>query len=424
LALAVPDLARASWSDVGFFVPDGSVARLQEALPDCLVEDGRAGGASGRGEPASRIGDLYDFLERRGILVISPWRTSATGITLAGGSYSNVTLELRDDRPVICKRLIAGRTPQLDREVRQRRESAWLRQIPHDAALLFPPVLDTVEHGPELLTVTGFVPGYTLAELVFQRRIDGTALAGRLIDIYEGLRERLWRHRPMEQASEETYPQRIARRIQTILASPYAADGAVRRLLRAQTAIVNGLPCRGVSSLMLLVQRQRRWDSVVHPRGQTLCHGDLILEDVVISAQTPLGFALVDPNPTNRHPLADVFKTMMSLWLGYEPIYYDRFTITEHMVNRDTIELSVRLDDEDVRLVYETAAELFLDYVERELGDVLQLSSSNWRALLRMGAAMNMLAITVFHLLHHGREDRALAFAATAIWHAQVATEG
>jgi hypothetical protein len=423
LSVAPRELARISGDDVGFFVLGGSTPRLQQSLPDRLVEDGLVGGASGAGDAGSRAQNAYELLERAGVLAISPWRASGSGVTLSGGSYSEVTLEIRGDGPVVCKRLAAGQTPHLDREIRQRRESAWLRQIPSDAAVLFPRVLDTVEKGPTLLTVTRFVPGYTLAELVFQRRIDGAGVAEHLIDVYEALRTRLWRHGPRAVAPQETYPQRIARRIRTIRASPYASDGAIRRLLRAETPIVNGLPCSGVSSLLRLLQDQARWSAVVHPRGRTLCHGDLILEDVLISADAPLGFALVDPNPTNQHPLYDVCKTMMSLWLGYEALYYDRFTVTEQATGRGTVDLSVRLDDEDVRRVYATAAELFLDYVEKELGDLLELPSSNWRAMLRMGAAMNMLAITVFHLLHHGKEDRALAFAATALWHAQRAIE-
>jgi hypothetical protein len=419
----LPELASAGWGDVGFFVMDGDTPRLQAALTERGPQDGGRGLRGGY--PAS--GNAYELLQRRGILVISPWRMSAEGVTLAGGSYSSVALDIREGRPVVCKRLTSGRTLQPDREIRQRGESAWLRQLPDDALALFPPVLKTVEDGPELVTVTGFVPGYTLGELVFQRRVDGATLASNLIDVYEAVRERLWRRPPIElavQAVKESYPERIARRIETILASTYEADGAVRRLLLADTAIVNGLRCNGVFPLLRVLRRQRRWDAVVHPRGRALCHGDLILEDVIVSEHAPLGFVLVDPNPTNQHPLFDVCKTMMSLWLGYEPIYFDRFTLAERRSGSGTVELSVTLDDEDVRCVLATAAELFLNYVECELGDMLRLPSSKWRALLRMGAALNMLAITVFHLLHHGKEERALAFAAAALWHAQVAIEG
>lgn len=414
---SLSELASTRWSDVGFVMLDASGARLGHTLAECKLQT----------DSATRGAAAYELLERRGIFVISPWRPSATGVTLSGGSYSRVTLDVSDGRATIHKLLRAGRCEGLDREIRQRGESAWLRQLPADAAALFAPLVETIEDGPELATVTDFVPGYTLAERVFQRRLDGASLARDLIDVYQDVRERLWRHPPSPlpmRAVEESYPQRIARRIGTILASSYPADGVVRRLLQADTAIVNGRRCSGVSSLLQRLHRGRHWAPLVHPRGQTLCHGDLILEDVIVSADAPLGFVLVDPNPANRHPVFDVCKTMMSLWLGYEAIYFDRFAITELDPGSGAIELSLTLADEDVEHVYATAAALFLDFVDRELGDSLRLPSPARRGLLRMGAAINMLAIAVFHLLHHGREERALAFVATALWHAQDVLEG
>jgi hypothetical protein len=49
-------------------------------------------------------------------------------------------------------------------------------------------------------------------------------------------------------------------------------------------------------------------------------HGDLTIENIIVSAEQPGGFFLIDPNPDNifNSPLIDWAKLMQSLHLGYE----------------------------------------------------------------------------------------------------------
>lgn len=403
---SLPGLAAAGWEDVAFVVLDGGRERLVGALAGDL----------GAGNP-------HASLERSGILVVSPYRVDGNGLLLAGGSYSRVSLHVEADKPVVRKRLAVSESPSEDRELRQIQEIEWLTAAPAAVSELFAPIIATRHSETELELKLQFVPGYTLAELVFQRRLDGPGLAAALAHVYSLVSSTLWSRPPLTDAAARSagYVQRIRRRIGDILASDYPADGVLRSFLQARTVVVDGRRCVGPRRLLEILGEQR-WDPVVNPAGSTLCHGDLILEDILVSARAPHGFRLVDPNPANGNPLFDLAKTMMSLWLGYELIYFDLFAIAWRQ-GREAVEVEIELGAEEVQAVYRDAAERFVSFVEVELAHRLALPRNDLRSLLRMSAAIHMLAIVVFHLLHHGREQRALAFAATAMLHAQAALD-
>lgn len=372
------------------------------------------------------VADRYALLERHGVLVLSPYREVGNGLLLSGGSYSRVSLHVVGGLPIVRKRLGLDSQLSEDRELRQLREIEWLVSLPAPVAELFAPVLNTVRTDSACELTTGFVAGYTLAELVFQGRLSGRDLADILVDVYSAISAVLWARPPLSLLNDagESYVRRTRRRIRTILASVYPDDGVVRHLLAAESVIVNGRSCLGVKPLLNLLERDPSWTPVVSPPDRTLCHGDLILEDILIAQDTPYGFSLVDPNPLNESPLYDLGKTMMSLWLGYEFIYFDRFSI-DWMVRPDgLLELTIDLADGEAVAAYDEAAERFIAFVERQLLQHLSLPRARLRLSLRMSAAIHMLAITVFHLLHHRRERRALAFFATALRHAQDALDG
>jgi hypothetical protein len=403
--LALPELA--------FLVPNGEHHGFREALPELLTQ----------------AANPYLVLAERGILVISPVENIAGGIQLAGGSYSTVSLHLPSSGAVVRKRVSVSGQMRTDREVRQSLESAWMATLPNAAIDLFAGVVETRNGDSELELVTDFVPGYSLAELVFQRRLDGAGLAAFLQRVYRRVQERLWRHPslPLHLALDDsTYVQRIRRRTDAINdADPTSATNA-SRLMRAAFVTVNGRRCRGVEQVLSLLEREPRWDPVVRPAAKTMCHGDLILEDIVVDPAAPFGFRLIDPNPSNQHPVFDLSKTMMSLWLGYEFFYFDRFSVELDLADADDPRVDVRLDVPDALAAYEEAACRFLDFVDSELAEDLQIPREELRPLLRMGAAIMMLAIPMFHLLHHGNDARATAFLATALWHAEeaIATYG
>jgi hypothetical protein len=409
-ASSVPTLAAAGWEDIALVIPAGGTGRLAAAL----AEDWTAG--------ANR----YALMERHGVLVVSPCRAEGDGLLLAGGSYSGVSLHVADGRPIVRKRLSLDGQITQDRELRQLQEIEWLAAVPPAVGELFAPVLGTTRSAAALELTTGFVPGYTLAELVFQGRLGGRELAEALAHVYSTVSSVLWTRpppSPLPGGRRESYVQRIRRRIRTILASGYAEDGVLRRFLQTGSVVVNGRECLGVERLLEILEHDRRWAPIVNPPGRTLCHGDLILEDILIGCGAPHGFSLVDPNPVNENPIYDLGKTMMSLWLGYELIYFDRFSVEWTVKSDDLLALEIETSSEEVSAVYLEAAERFMSFVEHDLVHHLSLPQGEIRVLLRMSAAIHMLAITVFHLLHHKRERRALAFAGTALLNAQAALD-
>jgi len=412
-AASVPTLAAAGWEDIALVIREGGEGGLAAAL----AEDWAPGT------------DRYALLERHGILAVSPCQRDGDGLLLAGGSYSRVSLHVADGQAIVRKRLTLDGQITEDRELRQMHEIEWLAAAPPVVAELFAPVLSTSRTATSLELTTGFVPGYTLAELVFQGRLDGRELADTLAHVYSKVSSVLWTRPPLPSlggsgaSGRESYVLRIRRRIRTILASDYREDGVLRSLLEAESVVVNGRQCLGVQSLLEVLERERRWAPVVNPPRRTLCHGDLILEDVLIARDSRHGFSLVDPNPVNESPLYDLGKTMMSLWLGYELIYFDRFSVEWAVRPEGPLEVEIETSEEAVNAAYLEAAERFLGFVERELSQHLSLPQGEIRLSLRMSAAIHMLAITVFHLLHHEREQRALAFAGTALLHAQAALE-
>lgn len=407
-ASSVPGLDAAEWSEIVLVVATGGRAQLAAALAE---------GWQGDTSP-------YAAMQRHGILAVSPGRRLEDGVLLAGGSYSTVSLHINDGCPIVRKRLALDGRLTADRELRQMQEIKWLAALPSEAAELFAPVLGATHSAAELELRTAFVPGYTLAELVFQGRIEGPELAVILEHIYATVSATLW-SRPASAmqivGARENYLERVRRRVDEILASDYPREGILRAFFAAESVNVNGSTCLGVEAMLSALEGDPRWDPVVNPKGHTQCHGDLILEDVLISAGAKHGFALVDPNPANQSAIYDLGKTMMSLWLEYEPYYFDRFNVECEVLAGGGVALEVETTAPEVSATYREAADRFMPFVERELIQYLALPPSRLRASLRMGAAIHMLAITVFHLLHHGSEGRALAFASTALQHAQTA---
>jgi hypothetical protein len=55
-------------------------------------------------------------------------------------------------------------------------------------------------------------------------------------------------------------------------------------------------------------------------RATAVIHGDLTIENIIVSPDEPAGWYLIDPNPVNifETPLIDWAKLMQSLNLGYE----------------------------------------------------------------------------------------------------------
>jgi hypothetical protein len=366
-----------------------------------------------------------ELQDHHGVLAISPVRLEDGALQLAGGSHSTVRLHLEDGGPVVRKHLAVGSDPDPDRERHLRQVCTWLARLPAEVADLFPRVLRVREDRRELELVMEFVPGYSLAELVFQERLAGEDLASSLLAVYRTVRDRMWSRAPIEldvPPESGGYLARIHRRIAAIEASSYPADGPVRSVLSSRAVTVNGMRCTPVTKLLDELGHDKRWRPVVSPAGSALCHGDLTLE-AVVRDDSPAGFCLLDPNPSNRHPVYDVFKTVMSLLLQYEFFYFDRFDVVYDDFEGE-IRVEVAFEDAALQQVYARAGKRFLEFATAELAAPLGLPEHDVHSLLRMGAAVNMLALPMFHILDPASEPRALAFAAMGMWHAQMAKLG
>src|SRR3954454_19581285 len=141
---------------------------------------------------ATRGGNLYAALERHRAVVINPVRPAGSGVLLAGGSFSEVALDVTEAGAVVRKRVRRGETELVDREVRHQQEVEWLAALPPGPAGLFPPVRRVVDTETEVGGDFDFVPAYTFAELVFQERVTGAALAQMLAHVYSTLRGSLY----------------------------------------------------------------------------------------------------------------------------------------------------------------------------------------------------------------------------------------
>ena len=109
----------------------------------------------------------------------------------------------------------------------------------------------------------------------------------------------------------------------------------------------------------------------------------------------------------------------MNLLIGYEFIYYDEYDISK-FTKRNNGELEVRISIRrpDCQTIYRQSYEDFFEYVKEELINYLGLDKSMCHQQLRMAAALQALAIPMFHLLHHQNEARALAFACLGLYYA------
>ncbi|MEU6551571.1 hypothetical protein ABZ915_14995 [Streptomyces sp. NPDC046915] len=367
----------------------------------------------------------YEILEAAGILVVGSTGSHAQGVVLSGGSHCDVLLQARGESSVITKSVSKrGTSGGVDGLHRHRNEAEWLDLMARRSALF--PRLRLVEESAESYAFEmQFFPAYSAAELVFQRRISGARLAEILIRVYEELRSSLYCRPPVLSSRPDpdaSYVAKIRRRLELTNATVQGAGTPLGAVLGAGRLRVNGRPCPPLRDLLATVETDPFWQPVIRPRGIHACHGDLILEDILVGPGPAHEVMLIDPNPYNQHGLLDLAKTMLSLWVGYEFVYFDFFDVAVEIEGSgDDVSVEVVVDAEEFQKEYAEAADRLMRYARTELAGILGLPRAAFDRLVRMAAALTALAIPAFHLIRHNRPDRALAFFALGMLHASYA---
>lgn len=371
----------------------------------------------------------YEALERAGIVVVNPARITDDGLLLSGGSLSSVALRFDLGRSIVTKSIRGGPgASEKDGIERHRAEAHFLQHASRNGVDLFPMLLELDEDGQDLSFSTNFVPAYTAAELVFQGRMSGERLGGLLIEVYEQLRQKVYTLLPVGNwrgGADISYVATIRRRTDAILWQNDKCGHQVRELLTASEVHVNGRECITYNALLDVLESDAEWNEIVRPQGvKTMCHGDLILEDILVEGVGRSKVTLVDPNPYNQQALFDVAKTLLSLIIGYEFMYFDLFKIDfDSVPEKRQCNIAIEFGAKECGRQYAIAATIFCEYVEQFLAERLGLKVRGITKRLRMAAALHALAIPWFHLTHHRRQARALAFVASGLFHATVAMD-
>jgi hypothetical protein len=384
--------------------------------------------------PAGRIAGLaaelesgrrnpYEVLDDHGILVISS-PEDGDRVALSGGSHCAVVIQSDGDELLVTKRVTKqDGAASTDGWRRHRNEAEWLA-VASRLCSLFPPLAAVSENAGSYAFATQFFPAYSVAELVLQGRLSGPELADVLITVYDRLTTELYSHQPIRTAWRDPdgdYLRKIRRRTALLLDAPLPT--ALVALIRAKTVRVNGRICPSLAALLATIRVDPFWRPLRSPAGRHACHGDLILEDILLRPGRQREIRLIDPNPYNQHGLFDLAKTMLSLWIGYEFVYFDLFGV-QTKVTADEVAVEVTLDVTDHGDHYATAAAEFMRYATRELSCVLGLPSAPFVRLVHMAAALTALAIPAFHAIRHRRPDRATAYLALGLLHASHALAG
>ena len=392
----------------------------------------------------------YAVLDEHGILLINSTGVTPNKITLAGGSYCMVSLQRRSDHWVVVKTVAKdGPIGDVDALRRHQNEAEWLSAVNRFSSR-FVAVESIADEESSYTFTSEFFPGYSAAELLFHGSLKGVPLGDILISIYEELRTGLYRREPLTvrwQDTDVTYVDKIRRRRRSLLDYLGGTRDPLSALLTARRIRVNGRECPSLSTLLSIVDSDPRWQPVVRPEARHACHGDLILEDILLgsgAAQsldsskgiggtarpspgsgrqwTDREIKLVDPNPYNTNAVQDLAKTMLSLWLGYELVYFDMFDLSAAVSHtRNDVAVHISVGAAYYRDELKLASERFMAFAEAELAATCGFERRDFRRSARMASALAALAIPAFHVIAHGRPDRALAFVSLGLLHASYA---
>lgn len=395
----------------------GTESGLSVYVPESAA--GRVGEIANELEAGHR--SPYAALDEHRVLLIGATGQLSDGVRLSGGSHCEVLLRRRHDAWTVTKTVSKdAAADDNDALRRHRNEAEWLAAV-GKLSDLFVDVLSIADRADSYCFETSFFPAYSLAELAVQGCLSGTELTAELIAVYEHLRGTLYSRPPLpagRRDRDRSYLDKIRRRSSGLLALRDPGTAQLVALLTADQVRINGRRCLPLPGLLRLLQTDPAWQPVIHPAGAHACHGDLILEDILLRTGPDRGLKLVDPNPYNTHGIIDLGKTMLSLSVGYELVYFDFFTVCAHTSTaggRLAVDVDLAFTAGPRAEPFAQAFEQFTAYAEDELCGWFGSSHRTFRREILMTAALTALAIPSFHATVHRRPDRALAFTALGL---------
>ena len=360
-----------------------------------------------------RVRSPYAVLDDHGILLINSTTTTVPGrITLAGGSHCTVSLEQRRHGWAVVKTVAKNdQGGNADSLHRHQNEAEWLSAVSRVSSW-FSAVESITDEESSFAFSSEFFPGYSAAELLLHGSLTGGSLANVLIRIYDELKNGFYKRKPVVVRWKDidvTYVDKIRRRRLSLLEHIGETQPLLGALLTARRIQVNGHECLSLPALLDIVDSEPLWQPVVRPAARHACHGDLILEDILLDSgiswrpHSDVGsittyhgndpvpqrsrrkIKLIDPNPYNVNAIYDLAKTMLSLWLGYELVYFDMFHLSGKVWDRqDKVTIRISLAETRYQEELKVASARFMAYAQAELAAVCGLRERDFRRSVRM----------------------------------------
>jgi len=329
---------------------------------------------------------------------------------LSGGSFATVMLEYSQNHKWSISKLITLKEGQrdIDADVRLLDEAKFIATLPPSIARYFPRVYpeDISETATELGYKMEYCPYPTLAELVLSRHLNPEATIEQLANIYDTMFSKVYSCHADNFDQDDDYFERISRRIDRVLTTPDHIGARLKRLLREQSLTINGKPVKGFFPMFESLRSDEISKSLVIPPDYCVCHGDMILEDILVNPHNN-DFKLIDPNRHSYSKYYDIAKTLLSLFSKYELFYFDAFSLNVDKYNKNDI--NIVFDDPEMTEIYQEMGEHFWAFLESNAHAFFK-NDPQWRERLILLNGMQNISIVMFHLIQHKNEDRAIAF--------------
>lgn len=331
-----------------------------------------------------------------------------TDYQLSGGSFAGVKLSLIDEQRWQISKLIRRDFGDVDADVRLLEEGKFISNLPPQAARLFPKVHpeDVIEENGRVGYHMEYCPLPTIAELVLSGHITPEQTVDFLAGIYDSMFTRVYCLPENAGKKDDDYFGRIDRRMERVFETPDHVGQRLKKLLKAEKVKINGKEYPGFASLYKKLCENDDYRKLALPPDHCVAHGDMILEDILLQPYSA-EFRLIDPNGRSHSRYYDLAKTLLSLATKYELFYFERFTLEYD--DRDITDVHITFDDPELAEAYEEMCDGFWRFLERHAAQFFK-DEPEWKDRLMLLNGLQNLAIVMFHLIRHNREDRAIVF--------------